>query len=176
MKKFSQSRLIFYYAQLIPDKLIPNKCSQIKFGFQMLAEFELSYRGMIQHRIRKHMDVLTPNDPASMPLPNSPDAKKIVQILEAAHEKAVYQCEKSLESLFVEPSQAAFAIVEEFLDRILRAVDVENEWRIFLHNAASLVWDEFKQIDRLAEIGKEWPRNIEQVKVHNQANLVQFLE
>lgn len=161
--------------QQIPDELIPGKPSKIKFGFQMLGEFELSYRGMIQHRIREHLNGLTPNNPACIPLPSSPNAEKVLQILQAAHEKAVYKCEEPLENLMSEPNEAAFAIVEEFLDRILRATDVENEWQIFLQDVRSLIWDDFQKIDKFAQIRQRWFNNVEQVKTYNQVNLIAFL-
>ncbi|MDP8966143.1 MAG: hypothetical protein M3O33_19605 [Cyanobacteriota bacterium] len=43
-------------ADQLPEELLPGQPSKVKFGFQMLAEFELSYRGFVQHRIREHLD------------------------------------------------------------------------------------------------------------------------
>ena len=89
-------------------------------GFQTLAEFELSYRGLIQHRIRQHLDDLTP-DETSLQLSPSPSAAEVLSCLNSLHAEAIYKCETALDDLLAEPNQAAFAIVEEFLDRILRA-------------------------------------------------------
>lgn len=46
---------------------IPENLSSLKKGFQILSEFQLSYRGLIQHRIRKHLDKLTPNLAVRLP-------------------------------------------------------------------------------------------------------------
>lgn len=161
-------------AALIPEELIPGKASKIKFGFKVLAEFELSYRGFIQHRIRQHLDILTPNEAASLRLPKSPDAEQVQDCLKTAHAEAVYKCENALEDLLDEPSQAAFAIVEEFIDRILRAAGVEDEWRIFLDEFRSQVWSEFQELDRLRTIHREWLNSVEQVALSNQPSSLQL--
>ena len=48
------------FLKMIAER-IPENLSKLKLGFQTLATFDLLYRGLIQHRIRKHLDVLTPN-------------------------------------------------------------------------------------------------------------------
>jgi len=151
-------------AELIPAELIPGQPSKIKFGFTILAEFELSYRGFIQHRIRKHLDILTPNEAASLRLPSSPSAEIVREYLHTASSEAVYKCENALEDLLEEPSLAAFAIAEEFIDRILRAATVEDEWRIFLNGVRSHIWTEFQDLDRLRNLQKEWLNSIASVK------------
>lgn len=57
---------------------------------------------------------------------STPTAQQVLTHLKTAHAEAVYKCETALEDLLCEPSQAAFAIAEEFLDRILRAAGVES--------------------------------------------------
>jgi hypothetical protein len=116
---------------MLPDEILEGQASRLKFGFEILSNFELSYRGMIQHRIRKCLDGLTPDKTnAKLPNPLDPDkaAQQISKYLLALHGEAVFQCQTALEELLTEPSQAAFAIVEEFLDRVLRAEDVDEEW------------------------------------------------
>jgi hypothetical protein len=170
------SELIREMAKLLPDQLIPGEPSKLKFGFQLLAEFELSYRGFVQHRIRQHLDGLTPNEPATLQLSTSPSGQQVFLNLKTAHAKAVYNCENALGNLLCEPSQAAFAIVEEFLDRILRAEDVDSEWRIFLDNVCSEVWpDEFKQLNERNWMRREWLDAVERLAQINQSNSMQFL-
>lgn len=164
------SEFIREMAKLLPDQLIPGEPSKLKFGFQLLAEFELSYRGFVQHRIRQHLDGLTPNEPATLQLSTSPSAQQVFLNLKTAHAEAVYQCENALENLLSEPSQAAFAIVEEFLDRILRAEDVGSEWQIFLDDVRSEVWpDEFKQLNERTRMRRDWLDAVERVaQINNQ--------
>lgn len=113
--------------ELLPDELIPSQPSKLKLGFQILATFDLSYRGLIQHRIRQHLDDLIPDETA-LQLSSSPSSQEVLNCLKSLHSEAVYKCGTALDDLLAEPSQAAFAIVEEFLDRILRAEGVKTEW------------------------------------------------
>jgi hypothetical protein len=158
-------------ADRLPEDLIPGQPSRLKFGFQLLADFQVSYRGFVQHRIRQHLDVLTPNEPTTLQLSKSPSAEQVLTNLKTAHAQAVYKCENALEDLLAEPSQAAFAIVEEFLDCILRAADVESEWRIFLDDVRSIVWQaEFQQLGERSHLQREWLEAVEQVTEATQIN------
>jgi uncharacterized membrane-anchored protein len=118
---------------------IPEYLHELKFGFDTLASFELSYRGLVQHRIRRHLDRLTP-DTKPLRLSENPSAEEILDNLQTLHAEALYECETALEELLCEPSQAAYAIVEEFLDRILRAKGAQDEWRNFLEEVRSEIW------------------------------------
>lgn len=163
-------------AELLPDELIPGQPSKLKLGFQILATFDLSYRGLIQHRIRLHLDDLTP-DETSLQLSPSPSAQEVLNCLNALHSEAVYRCGTALDDLLAEPSQAAFAIVEEFLDRILRAEGVKTEWRIFLEEVRSEVWPaEFNLLDERTQTRQKWLELVERATVANQLNIMKFLD
>ena len=163
-------------AKLVPDRLIPEEPSKLKFGFLLLAEFEISYRGFVQHRIRQHLDGLTPNEPTTLQLSKSPSAQQVLVNLKTAHAEAVYKCENALQNLLCEPSQAAFAIVEEFLDRVLRAKDVEIEWRIFLDDVRLKVWPtEFIELGNRTRWRRDWLDSVAQATATNQPDLMEFL-
>lgn len=162
-------------AEQLPEQLIPRQPSRLKFGFQILSEFMLSYRGMIQHRIRTCLNGLTP-DKTTLKLSKSPNAQQVMVSLKTLHDEAVYECEKALGKLLCEPSQAAFAIVEEFLDRVLRAEGVKIEWRIFLNEERSIVWpSEFEQLGENTRLRREWLDAVERAAASNQSDSMQFL-
>jgi len=161
--------------QQIPDQLVPNKNSQIKFGFQILNSFELSYRGLIQHRIRKNLDNLTP-DITQLQLSESPSASEVLSCLTSLQAEAVYQCRTALDDLLDEPSQAAFAIVEEFVDRVLRVKNIDAEWRIFFAEMRIQVWPEqFGQLEKRSRASRAWLETVENVTVVNQIEQFTFL-
>lgn len=163
------AELISAIAQIIPDNL-----KRLKLGFETLAQFDLSYRGLIQHRIRQHLDDLTP-DETSLQLSASPSAQEVLSCLNSLHSEAVYKCETALDDLLAEPNQAAFAIVEEFLDRILRAKQVRQEWLKFLQENYNQVWvEEFKQFDHNSRISQQWMADVESAIKANQKNNFQF--
>jgi len=154
---------------------LPESLPKLRLGFQILAEFEISYRGLIQHRIRKHLDGLTP-DETTLQLSKFPTAKEIFSNLKTLHAEAVYGCETALEDLLSEPSLAAFAIVEEFVDRILRAEGAKSEWRIFLEEVRAQVWQtEFTALGDRTRLRREWVDAIAQVTAANESQAMQFL-
>ena len=163
-------------AKLLPDEILEGQASRLKFGFQMLSEFQLSYRGTIQHRIRQCLDGLTP-DRTTLKLSKSPNSQQIKSNLEALHAEAVFQCETALEEFLSEPSQAAFAIVEEFLDRVLRAEEVEDEWQTFLYQERSLIWPEkFELLGERSRLRQEWLDAVEKATKANQQELVSLFK
>ncbi|MCU0570461.1 MAG: hypothetical protein MUF49_28295 [Oculatellaceae cyanobacterium Prado106] len=149
---------------------IPEKLERLRLGFQTLATFDLQYRGLIQHRIRKHLDVL---DPDRTPFRHTgtriggakkPTAEGIEKSLKLAQTQAVNNCEKELKILLKEPNQAGFAIVEEFVDQVLRAEDVDQDWQKFLNEFAADVWpNEFDSTIRLSHFRGDWLKTIKQV-------------
>lgn len=170
---------------------IPENLTGLKLGFQTLATFDLQYRGLVQHRIRRHLDVLTPNrttyrldggfwdkwmDVKTGRVNSTPPAEKIVYNLCKAQAEAVNNCEKELKSLLKEPSQAGFAIVEEFIDRVLRAENVRTEWQIFLQEVAADVWiDEFGTTLERTQLRRDWIQKIGEVENAKQLDALNFL-
>ena len=133
---------------------------------------------MRQHRIRKRFDDLT-TDTSRRKL-NSfslsriikrqevSDAEKIRENLEFLYNEAVSKCEIALKELLPEPSEAAFAIVEEFNDRVLRAENVQDEWRIFLRLERHRIWPEkFGLIGEGTKLREEWYSIIERIEKAN---------
>jgi len=171
---------------------IPDDLTGLKLGFQTLATFELQYRGLVQHRIRRHLDVLTPNRTTYRlkesfmgeiwreikgESPTFSPAEKIALNLSKAQSEAVDNCEKELKSLLKEPSQAAFAIVEEFADRVLRAEGVRTEWQIFLQEVASVVWeDEFIEEEKRRRLRQDWVQTIQEIEHLKQPDSLSFLK
>ncbi|WP_290886774.1 hypothetical protein [Fischerella sp.] len=125
-----------------------------------LAEFELSYRGLVQYRIRPHLDGLTPKEAKTLKLTVLPSAQQVFINLKIAHIESVRNCEKGLKQLLSEPNQVAFAIVEEFVDRTIRAADVEKEWQLLLQLVRSQIWDDF--LGEQGQMQHEWINSVEQ--------------
>ncbi len=157
-------------------ELIPESLTQLKLGFTILTNFTLQYRGMIQHRIRQHLDNLVPNE-TDLQLSTSPTAQEVSDLLHTAHAEALYACEGALDDLLAEPSQAAFAIVEEFLDQILRAKEAKDQWRILTEEFRSQIWrDQFTQLGEKTRTRKQWLELVATAVSHNQISAWQFLD
>ncbi|MEA5537838.1 hypothetical protein VB834_02210 [Limnoraphis robusta Tam1] len=63
-----------------------------------------------------------------------------------------------------EPSQASFAIVEEFSDRVLRAENVQTEWKDFLREKRSQIWQDFNNLQNQVNARKKWSELLESVE------------
>ena len=154
------------------ENLMPEDLSRLKLGFHILSTFDLSYRGLIQHRIRRHLDRLTP-DETPLQLSRSPSSQEILISLQTLHAEAIYECEAALDELLCEPSQAAYAIVEEFVDRILRAEGVKDDWQIFLEEIRSEIWsNEFEKLGENSRLRREWVNSLELALSANHFNIV----
>jgi energy-coupling factor transporter ATP-binding protein EcfA2 len=158
-------------------ELLPEDLTRLKQGFEILSTFEISYRGLIQHRIRQHLDELTPNRNLDLPFDASLSPEKIqISILEALDEfykAGVRKCENALNSFLSEPNQAAFAMVEEFVDQVLRAEGVQDEWRIFLEEMRSDIWpDEFDRLGERTHLRQEWLHLVERAANANQLDSI----
>jgi hypothetical protein len=151
------SAFITDIAQEMPEDYV-----ELKTGFQILAEFTLSYRGLIQHRIRQQLDGLTPDK--AYPLKEGAGAEDILENLETLYWEAVYNCENSLKGFFVEPSQASFAIVEEFSDRILRAKTAKTDWKKFLRKKRHTIWSDFGKLQEQSQAVQAWVRQLNSIR------------
>lgn len=123
-----------------------------------LANFHLLYRGFVQHRIRRHLDDLSPDSDFARDY--QPDGPGVESKLKLLHRMTLEKIETSLSDLLWEPSMAIFAVVEEFQDRILRAEKVERyEWENFMMDHRAEIWASefrwralFNKINRTSEM------------------------
>ena len=153
-------------------ELIPNNLSNLKLAFKVFSDFNLSYRGLIQHRIRKHFDIITPD--TAPRLSQIPTAQNVLENLQVLHPETVFKCEEALQGFLSEPSQAAFAMVEEFIDQVLRAEKTKKEWRTLLREIKASVWVEFKDFAERTRIKQEWVDLVEQVVAINESLNLDF--
>ncbi len=149
-------------------ELIPDNLTSLKLGFQIITEYQLSYRGFIQHRIRKHLDKLTPNKTVKLTKQDA-NEQDVLDYLEELYKPTLFDCRNALDSILNEPSEAAFAMVEEFVDRVLRAKEVKDEWYEFLLCFRAEIWTEdFQILGENTRIREEWLKLIEQAESLNE--------
>jgi hypothetical protein len=117
--------------------------SEIRFGLTMLADFELAYRGFIQHRIRPCLDGMHPDHP-EIPVAEgiwpTVSPRMMRDVLTLTYEAALGECDKALQRILAEPNGALFAIVEEFRDRVRRSADSRDQWQAFYMHVRAEVW------------------------------------
>jgi hypothetical protein len=137
-------------------------CARLKHVFRVFDEYKLSYRGFFQQRIRKHLYHLKP-DFTSIKLALQPGMndeakeKAVVDALRQAYSLSVESLRKELFTYIAEPNQAAFAIVEEFVDQAMRAHGAIEEWNNFYYPIRVQVWEsDFKRLVEWKRWRKDW--------------------
>jgi ribosomal 50S subunit-associated protein YjgA (DUF615 family) len=150
--------------------------TQLKKGFQFIVDFEISYRGLVAHRIRKYLDYLTPNKKPQLPFDQTLSQNEIIENIH--HQLHLYyratlaDCKKALEGFNTEPNQAAYGMVEAFYDQVLRYEGIEDEWIIFLEQMRAEVWpEEFDVSGEKTQNHVNWSNLIEKAFNYNQLNL-----
>jgi hypothetical protein len=140
--------------------------SEVRYALEVLIDFELSYRGFIQHRIRPCLDSMYGDTPM-IPFPPAgllPDEKTVREMLELTYNEALFGCESALQDLLAEPNRAVFAIVEEFRDRVLRPLHAEKEWQIIYEDIRAEIWtDRFAALADNAVHMRTWNEAVQQL-------------
>jgi hypothetical protein len=134
---------------------LPQGLRLLPASFLALETFTPSYRGLVHHRIRKQLDGLTP-DLTDLRL-SSPDPVEVANNLREMFGEALYKVRRIMQELLLEPSLAAFAVVEEFMDGVLRAEGARREWEDFLDAVRSDIWrKEFDQLAARTLLRRRW--------------------
>lgn len=126
----------------------------------LLKDFELSYRGFIQHRVRKHLDGLDADRiPDDLRFRNEDSPSKLAEKIRLCLECTLDAIKQDLTKIAYEPSEARFAILEEFVDRLTRPSQSKREWMCFYESRCGAVWpEEFNELRDRADIVQEWER------------------
>lgn len=84
-------------------------------------------------------------------------ATDVLEHLELFYGETIAQVEHALQELLATPNEAAFAVVEEFVDQILRAKNSARRWEGFYDEVKLEVWPEiFGELTETMRIQEEW--------------------
>jgi hypothetical protein len=99
------------------------------------------------------------------------DAEAVKSTLLARYEQAIGQCEKALEKLVPTPTEISISMIEEFIDHILSAKGVRQEWDKLLGNEENRlrVWPELKIIENKKQSIQDWHGLLDRADVVNQS-------
>jgi energy-coupling factor transporter ATP-binding protein EcfA2 len=127
---------------------------ELSDGLRFVADFTLSYRGFIQHRIRRALKKLDPDDPL---FHRDSEPVYIEYILEELIPEILYDIETELQSMTHESHEAVFAVTEEFRDRVLRARGAEDAWEAVYMALRSEIWvGEFEALAANTSLFNQW--------------------
>ncbi len=145
----------------------------LKQVFRVFANYELSYRGFFQYRIRASLNQLVPDRTTVHPKlrPNMSDdaaAAEVYNTLKKVYIDTINALFQELAQYLVEPGIAAFAVVEEFVDQLIRAEGVQREWSRFYRKEQERIWvADFARLHNLVRLQHEWLSCVEKAQQKN---------
>jgi hypothetical protein len=154
---------------------IPAHHEVLKTAFQSLVSFEMSYRSNFQHRILKALEQLDPEQQGNVFSEAGKTEEELLkvihQVLTIFHRNTVCACREALEKFEGEPSLAAFAVIDEFVDEVVRSKDIDKQWEDFMRERSSEIWpNKFGQ--QVGSEKREWEQLLEQAMTANKVELI----
>jgi len=156
--------------------LMPDDMAKLREPLQTLAMFTISYRVFIQYRLRRCLDKLVPDTTPIKLSPRSSAPDDIEQYLKTLHSETIYAIQNAFEEWLSDPNDLAFAIVEEFVDQILRAEKVKRDWNMFYHHVRADIWpSEFQKLGEQSRIRLQWQTAVDRLSEVSQEDALRFL-
>lgn len=156
---------------------------RLQQSFQIIDSFELSYSGLIEPQIYQHLVELSNiqlSDDESQDVtlkvgPNT-NADLILTALQIDYDRTVARIKAALEELVYQPSIAAYARIEKFIDNIIYHKEAQKDWKKFLRRVRAKVWaEEIGNLEQEQQRQKNWLNNIKQLEEINRVETIQFL-
>jgi hypothetical protein len=144
--------------------LLPADSAVLRPAFEMYAGFQLSYRGFLYYRVRKHVDCLMPNLRQGDLSPR-PTAAEVEETLTAMHQMAMEELRSEFNAWPAEINMVAYAVTEELVDRLLRSPKVDSEWWAFYKENRTQIWPEqFRTLAATSRLNRLWREATERVR------------
>ncbi|MBR2208846.1 MAG: GTPase domain-containing protein [Synergistaceae bacterium] len=119
--KFDDYRLLGEMIDFIEASGYSQDMPKLLTGLKLLDTWTMSYRSFIQHRVRKALNGLDPNDEECISQGRPNDAAQAFKMLEIAYKETADRVKQALKDVYTEPNEAAFAVAEEFKDIMIRS-------------------------------------------------------
>jgi hypothetical protein len=132
-------------------------------ALQTFLEFQFSFRGMIQHRISRHLDPLRPDRNEYQGEAKS--AIRVQSVLKTSRVGVVYELGSALQQIASEPNLALHAMMEQFIDTVIRSEGARTQWQLLLDPLKADIWKQ--QFDLLGDHSKRrasWLGKVQQSK------------
>lgn len=157
--------------QFAEDALLPMGLSRLQFAFTFLSDFELSVRGFLIYKIRKHLDILDPDISTQMPDLGSEPNRAIRSALRNRLNTLKESLKRELQNFTQDPNEVFFAVIKEFYDRLAYSSDSEKEWRTLYYENYAMVWkEELKGVQNSRIVFDEWKSCVDKVREYDRKN------
>ncbi|BAY96117.1 hypothetical protein NIES37_00430 [Tolypothrix tenuis PCC 7101] len=156
---------------------------RLQLGLQIIDSFELSYSSLIEPQIYQHLVALSniqlPNDESqetTLKVGPATKADLILNALQIDYDRTVAKIKAALEELTYQPSIAAYARIEKFIDNIIYHEEAQKDWKKFLRRVRAKVWaEEIGKLEQEQQIQQDWLNIVKGLEEANLVETVQFL-
>jgi hypothetical protein len=160
---------------ILPEQLMPEQPSKLRAAFQNISNFSHLSEVAVLESIQKELDLLRA-DSSNFTWTGENQAQDVQNFLNSLYKKAVHNCENALQPLLDAPNKTAFAMLHQFVDQVLRAKGIEDEWRVFLAKMRMKVWNEFAQQYKRQQWRQKWLEgSVYPAMSANQPQNIQFI-
>ncbi|NET01016.1 MAG: hypothetical protein F6K61_10665 [Sphaerospermopsis sp. SIO1G1] len=161
------------FLQFMADKLA-EKNNKLTFGFQVFYEYEMSYGSLLLSSIRKHLNESLSPDSNNIEN-NDLNLANVKNNLLSLYDQTITNCEQTLNQWLSKPSEVQYYMFDEFIDRILYAEGMEDEWFAFLDDTEIRVqvWTEFRQAEDRKQLQMKWKHYLNSAMI--ETNSLRFL-
>ncbi|MEI6429064.1 MAG: hypothetical protein WCO45_11860, partial [Pseudanabaena sp. ELA607] len=151
---------------LVMANKFAEKDNRLELGFRTFYEYEMSYGALLLKDVRRHLNQFLSPDASDYDLTDL-NQKTVQENLIKLYDQAITESENTLNGWLSTPSLVQYYMFEEFVDRILYANGMTDEWRAFLDDTEirALVWTEFRQIEERKRLQEHWKQQVDLVKI-----------
>jgi hypothetical protein len=148
---------------------------EMQKAIRQLLSSGLSFRGFIQPRVRKCLDVLDADSPAAADFEYSAgdSVDNVMEKIGMAWENACFNCKSMIEEMAKEPAMARFAVAEDFREAVLHTGGENRSreiWHQFYKQSRPEIWPkEFTQLEAETLMRKEWESMIQALRASSAA-------
>lgn len=154
------------------ELFVKNRFSQFRTAFLMLADFQLSVRGFLMHRIRSRIDRLENIGYDTKEKATVDIATEIQRMITRKMKDVREEIEDEMkEDFYKDPNRIFYAVLAEFYDRINFSYtngslqDVEVAWKSLYFEHCNKVWmEEFRKNQDMSELYKRWSGMVTQLQ------------
>ncbi len=142
---------------------------QIRRAFLFLYEFDFSVRGSLMHKVRMSLYEISRANPnmANVNFP-SDTAKSIAFQLRIALKGVQEQLKTTLQTFYISPNEAIFAVCDEFFERISTSEGAVAAWFKLYSSFAGRIWSrELMASEQAGKALEHWNGSIAQLQKYN---------
>jgi len=157
---------------------------RLQQGLRIIDSFELSYSGLIEPQIYQHLvdlsNIQLENEDlkdVTLKVGQHTNADLILNALQVDYDRTVSRIKAALDELLYQPSIAAYARIEKFIDNIIYHKEAQKDWKKFLRRVRSKVWaEEIGNLEREQQRQQEWLNSVNRLEGANCKETVHFLK